>query len=259
MRIVYLCLMTNLNLSLVQYDIAWKEPNSNYSKIRSLLKNSINTDLIVLPELFASGFCVDDIRLAEEMDGPTVHFMQELAAEKAAVVVGSIMISEKGSIFNRMLAIDDKGIISQYDKMHLFSPSAEATNFKSGSKSSDILVKGVKCRLSICYDLRFPYLSYNTSQYDLLINVANWPVQRIKHWDALLKARAIENQVFVVGVNRVGVDPDSHQYPGHSSVYNANGEQLIRFTGEEAQDLSLNISELHEFRKSLPFIKDQKA
>jgi predicted amidohydrolase len=251
--------MTILNLSLVQFDIQWKDPKSNYSKIRSLLKEVTSTDLIVLPELFATGFCVDDIRLAEDIDGQTVAFMQDLANEKSGVVLGTVMISDNNNIYNRMLAVNSSGVIAQYNKMHLFSPSDEAENFVSGTDIVDIAVKNAKCRLSVCYDLRFPYMSYNNSGYHILINSANWPAQRIAHWDALLKARAIENQAYVVGVNRVGVDPDSHQYPGHSSVYNANGEQLIRFTGEEVQQLSLDLKELKEFRKTLPFIQDQKS
>lgn len=245
-----------MNIALVQFDVAWGNKKENFNKIRKISKET-QADLFLLPEMFQTGFCVDEIHYAEEMSGETVKFMRELAVEKDALMAGTFMVKENGNVFNRFVVVGEDGVLAYYDKVHLFRHGGEHEHIHAGNAKSDIEINGKKMRLITCYDLRFPYISYNDSEYDVLLVSANWPSQRILHWDALLRARAIENQSYVVAVNRVGHDIHEHFYPGHSSVYDILGERILRFTGEEVQVVTLDFEKQDEVRKKLPFISDR--
>ncbi len=250
--------MSTLNLSLVQYDIAWKDKSTNFSKIRTLTQQIGATDLMVLPEMFQTAFSVRDTEQAEDMDGESVEFLRKLAHKHSCNVGASLMIKLNEGVVNRFLITNDKDVFAIYDKQHLFALSDEDEKFRPGTVNVDTVIKGFKCRMIICYDLRFPYTSFNTNDYDLLLVIANWPSARIEHWDRLLQARAIENQAYVAGVNRVGMDPFDHAYPGHSSVYDPMGKCLLRFTGEEVQQIELSKKFIDDYRKNYPFISDRK-
>lgn len=243
----------------MQYDIKWREKSTNFDIIRKMLAAESEIDLILLPEMFQTGFAVKEPEEAEGMDGISVTFMRTLAREKNAVVAGSLMIEHDGKLFNRFVVTDASAVLASYDKQHLFELSAEGENFTAGKEKVDVTIKGWKCRLITCYDLRFPYAAYNDSDYDALLIGANWPVQRIRHWDRLLQARAIENQAYVAAANRVGVDPFEVQYPGHSSAYGPNGDRLIRFAGEQVEYVILKAAHLKESREKLPFLKDRRV
>ena len=250
--------MSKFNVSLLQYDISWMDKSTNFHKIRSICSTLKNTDLICLPEMFQTGFSVENPEQAEANGGESLEFMHSLATEHNAVVAGSLMFKDDQEVVNRMILMGVNGVLGHYDKRQLFGLSDEGQHFKAGTANTDVQLKKVGCRLAICYDLRFPYVSLNDTGYELLIVAANWPSMRIAHWDALLRARAIENQAYVVGVNRVGIDPKGVEYCGHSSVYSPSGERLLRFTGEEAVQIELDLAELKTYREKLPFIKDIK-
>ena len=251
--------MSSLNVSLFQYDIAWKDKSTNFKKIETMASELEQTDLILLPEMFQTGFSVESPDQSEAMDGQTIAFMIALAKKHDCMVGGSLMVKLHNQLVNRFVICDCRDVIGIYDKQHLFSPSEENKHFSAGDAKVDVVLHGFKCRLVICYDLRFPYLSFNDSDYDVLMVVANWPVERIKHWDRLLQARAIENQAYAIGVNRVGVDPDGYQYPGHSSVYGPDGDRQIRFLGEGIHNCTLTKSAIELQRNKLPFIADRKV
>lgn len=245
-----------MNIALVQFDIAWGNKVQNFNKIKTLLKDT-QADLFLLPEMFQTGFCVDEIQYAEEMQAETFEFMKEMARSKDALMAGTWMVKDGDAIYNRFVVVGEVGVVAYYDKVHLFKHSNEDQYISAGNAKSDLEINGKRFRLITCYDLRFPYISFNDSEYDAILISANWPSQRIKHWDALLRARAIENQAYTIAVNRVGQDIHGHYYPGHSSVYDMSGERLIRFTGEEVHVVTLDFDKQEELRKKLPFIKDR--
>lgn len=248
--------MSKFRIGLLQTDIIWGIKQANFQKILDLTA-STDVDLLLLPEMFQTGFCVDEIQHAESMEGETVTFLKELALKLNAVVAGTFMYKEGDKIFNRFIAVGNEGVIAFYDKVHLFKYSNEDEFISPGNAKVDLDIAGRKFRMITCYDLRFPYISYNDSDYDVLLVSANWPSQRIKHWDALLQARAIENQAFTIGVNRVGHDSHDIFYPGHSSVYDMLGERLLRFTGEELRICEIDLEQQDELRRKLPFIVDR--
>lgn len=245
-----------LNITLVQSHLKWDDPIANRSHLSILLESLNQTDLIVLPEMFTTAFCMEGE--AETMEGESVHWMLQLAKEKGAAICGSLNIEEEGKRHNRFVWATPGGELAFYDKRHLFSLMEEEKHFSAGSERTIIHYKGWNICPQICYDLRFPVFSRNDSAYDLLIYVANWPVRRIVAWDKLLQARAIENQSYVVGVNRVGVDTNSIVFNGHSAVYDAFGETLV-FLGEEEKVVTLTIDKAiqESIRKKLPFLKDR--
>ena len=249
--------MDQLRVSLVQYNISWAKPEDNFRKIEEIVKSLETSDLIVLPEMFNTGFCVKEPQHAESSNGPSMQFLKELSLKHNVGVASSLMMRTDTGIVNRFVLVDGEDVLCTYDKMHLFHLSGEGEHFVPGAKSVDCEFRGFKIRPIICYDLRFPYLSYNDSDYDLLLVVANWPAMRIGHWESLLEARAIENQAYVVGVNRVGIDPFGVEYPGHSEARGPSGELLLRFTGEHGRTVSLSKSDLNEFRTKLPFLQDR--
>lgn len=250
--------MSTLNVSLVQFDISWMDKSMNFQKIETLCQALQNTELILLPEMFQTAFSVKHPEQAEKMDGESIAFMRKLAKKHSCSVGGSLMIESAHGRHNRFVLTNDKDVYAMYDKQHLFALSDEDANFKAGQHNVDAVINGFKCRMIICYDLRFPYASFNNTDYDVLLVVANWPAERIDHWDALLKARALENQAYVIGVNRVGMDPFDYAYPGHSCVYDYSGRNMLRFTGQEVRQIELSKDALLNYRQKLPFIADRK-
>lgn len=248
-----------MRVALIQSAIIWEDPQAN----RTYFETEINTiseaiDLIVLPEMFSTGFTMNPSAIAETMQGETVSWMQSLAKAKNVAITGSVVIEESANYYNRMLFIFPSGEIQHYDKRHLFTLAGEDKVYTKGTQKLIIDYLGWKICPFICYDLRFPVFSRNTDDYDLLIYVASWPKVRINAWDTLIKARAIENMSYAIGVNRVGEDNNGYQYTGHSQLVDYLGEYLIEPT--EAKGILVAIldkSKMLEVRKKLPFLSDK--
>ncbi len=253
--------MPDLTVSLLQAAPFWEDIPRNLDlfgeKIRALKKEQI----VVLPEMFNTGFSMNAKELAEKMDGPTVQWMKILARQQAVILTGSLIIEEKGHYFNRQLWVLPNGAIAYYDKRHLFSYAGEDQYYTAGKKRLVAQVKGWKIGLFICYDLRFPAWMRQGKEpgarYDLLIIGANWPDTRIAAWDTLLKARAIENQCFVAGVNRIGRDGYGLDYNGHSAFYDPLGNEIQGAGNRETclqQVLKKEI--ITSVREKFPFLDD---
>ena len=231
----------------------------NLTHFANLICGIKETDLILLPEMFNTAFCPDSTHLAEEMHGPTVNWMRKIAKKKKCAITGTLMIKENGNIYNRLVWISEKGGVSTYDKRHLFSPSKESKFISKGNERLIVKLNGWKICPLICYDLRFPVFSRNNVGYDILIYLANWPKQRIDAWDTLLKARAIENQCYTIGVNRIGEDGNSITFNGHSKVFDIYGRELLNIKEniEEVVQIGIAIDDLKIKKNHLNFLKDQ--
>ncbi|MGJ8548143.1 amidohydrolase [Winogradskyella wichelsiae] len=247
-----------LNVAIIQTSLIWENPKEN----RRLLNDKINTitgvDLIVLPEMFTSGFTMNPTLVAETMDGETITWLQQLANEKDAVIMGSLVISENNNFYNRMVCVEPSGKITTYDKRHTFTLAGEDKVYTAGSEKVIFSYKGWKICPLVCYDLRFPVWARNVEDYDLLIYVANWPKVRIKAWDALLQARAIENMTYCIGVNRVGLDGNNYEHSGHSVVYDVLGNRLdhILENEETIEVVTLHKGAITKYREKLNFLND---
>ncbi len=241
-----------LKVSLVQDTLAWGDAAKNMERFTAVIRNiEADTDLIVLPEMFTSGFLMENKHLIAPKLSETLVWMLQMAAEKSAVIIGSVIVEENKQYYNRLYAVDKKGVIDYYDKRHLFRMGQEDMHFSSGSKRLVFHLKGWRICPLICYDLRFPVWSRNQNNYDVLIYIANWPASRRKVWDTLLQARAIENQSYAAGVNRVGVDEKNLEYSGGSAVIDARGNVIRKCTDNCAEVVTvvLNLSELNSFRR----------
>ncbi|WP_010182017.1 nitrilase-related carbon-nitrogen hydrolase [Aquimarina agarilytica] len=248
---------SKLHCVLVQSPILWQQPESNLLKFEQEIETITNTDLIILPELFNTGFCFDT-HLAETMDGTTVQWMQKMAKKSQSALMGSIMILDNDAVYNRMLLVAPSGEIQHYDKLHLFAYGNEDKYFKKGDKTVIFELNTWRIKPIICYDLRFPVSARNTEDYDALICVANWPHTRIEAWDTLLKARAIENQSYTIGVNRVGTDATNLTYIGHSNGYDPLGKPLLETSRNETMlHLILEKETILSIRKKFPFLNDR--
>lgn len=246
-----------LEISLIQDKVAWKNPKANLKNFEKKINKLYNSDIIVLPEMFNTGFCMSPKDTAETMEGETIEWMKQNAMEKRALLIGSLAIKENNQYFNRLIAAFPNGQISYYDKRHLFVLSDEHKNFNQGNQKLIIEYQGWKIKPLICYDLRFPVWARNTEDYDLLIYIANWPESRRKQWRALLKARAIENQCYCLGVNRIGKDGNKYNYVGDSLLYNAIGEKLFDAKSKEmAATIQVTNSDLTNAREYFPVLKD---
>lgn len=247
-----------MNITTIQTDIIWQNKELNLENYQVKIDGIDSTDLIILPEMFTTGFTMNPIPFAESMDGITVQWMKENALNKNSALCGSIIIEEGGKYFNRFIWINPDGSIQFYDKRHLFSFAGENENYTPGDSKLIIDYKGCKICALICYDLRFPVWSRNVENYDVLIYVANWPSRRRLAWRSLLVARAIENQCYVIGVNRVGIDGNNIVYNGDTSIINALGETLyINSQSEDVFTTSISISDLSKIRNLFPFLKDK--
>jgi predicted amidohydrolase len=214
-------------------------------------------DLLVLPETFTTGFLGDTDLPQEDMQGPSVAWMKSIAAEYDSAIAGSAVIMENGNRYNRLVFVNPEGEVSFYDKRHLFAFGGENKRYSAGQSRVVIPYRGWRICLQICYDLRFPAWCRNRNDYDVMLLVANWPARRVHHWLALLEARAIENQSWVIGVNRVGEDGNGIDYPGRSVVFDSQGDCAADLGNEECtRVVALDLEKLQQIRRDLPFQAD---
>ena len=251
-----------LNIVGIQSSIVWEKPAANLEYFgQQISKLPSTVDLVILPEMFTTGFSMNPISIAETMEGPSIKWMVTTAKTNRMALVGSVVIKENAQYFNRLFFIHPNGHIETYDKRHLFTLAKENDQYTSGEERLIVFYKGWRICPLICYDLRFPVWSRNTNEYDLLVYVANWPSIRIHAWDTLLKARAIENMSYCIGVNRVGKDENGYEYNGHTAIYNFLGEKLSRTIEGKENILQCVVSknELQKIRQKLNFLEDQDA
>lgn len=249
-----------LKITIIQSDLIWEDPVQNRFNFAHKIKSiTEDVDLILLPEMFTSGFTMHPEKVAETMNGESVNWMKAMATEANAAIGGSLVISENGNFYNRFVFAQADGTLITYDKRHTFTYAGEDKVYASGDKRCVFDYLGWKFCLMICYDLRFPVWSRNSEHYDVLIYVANWPKPRISAWDTLLQARAIENMSYCVGVNRVGVDANNHEYIGHSAIYDSLGNCLKKLEDkkEGIEHVSLSKNQLSEIRNKFRFLDDQ--
>ncbi|TXE08982.1 amidohydrolase [Gelidibacter salicanalis] len=249
-----------LNIALIQSELAWENPAQNRRDFTKKIEGlSDNVDLVVLPEMFTSGFTMNPARVAETMLGDTILWLKTLASKKQVAITGSLVITEDGNFYNRMVFVHPNGTIEHYDKRHTFTLAGEDKVYTAGSKKLIVKFKGWNICPLICYDLRFPVWSRNAEHYDLLIYVANWPTSRITAWDTLLRARAIENMTYCVGVNRVGTDANNNDYSGHSVAYDVLGNRLDQIPENEVaiEVVALHKKDIATHRSKLSFLSDQ--
>jgi predicted amidohydrolase len=269
--------MNDLRITVIQSDLHWENKEKNIEmfsgKIRSIVEQ---TDLIVLPEMFTTGFSMHPEKFAEDMNGSTINWMRTKAKEKNAVIAGSFICEESKAYFNRLVWMNVDGTYSYYDKRHLFRMGDEDNHYGIGQKKLIVELKGWKICPLICYDLRFPVWARNKKtesriknqksgqnkvvdlEYDVLIYVANWPERRAYPWKSLLVARAIENQSYVIGANRIGTDGNDMYHSGDSMMLDFKGELISKIPSgkEHIETITLNYSDLSEFRKMFPVLLD---
>jgi omega-amidase len=252
--------MSSLTISIIQTNLSWEDKKANLNILGDRISSiKERTEVVILPEMFSTGFSMKPEVLAENMNGETVEWMKRIAASKKIIVSGSVIIEEDGKYFNRLIWMLPNGEYGIYDKRHLFAYGDEHNHYSAGNKRLIASVKGWKINLQVCYDLRFPVWSRQQGdhEYDVLIYVANWPERRSTAWKTLLRARAIENQCYVIGVNRVGEDGNKINHSGDSMIIDPLGEILYQKTGEEdVFTYTLEKEKLLEVRKKFPFWKD---
>ena len=247
-----------LKVALLQKDIVWGDPVKNRKNFSNAMELCGKADLYILPEMFSTGFCSKSQFFAEPAGNSSLEWMKECASRFNAAIAGSIAIDEGGIHYNRFYFVKPDGATEFYDKRHLFTYGGEDNFFKGGKERRIVEYNGFRILLQVCYDLRFPVFSRNMKDYDLAVYVASWPASRAEVWSALLKARAIENQCYVIGVNRVGDDPESH-YSGNSTAIDAYGHTVAACTPEKEETVcaELDLAELEEFRKKFPVLEDR--
>lgn len=252
--------MQHLKLALLQVAIVWQNAEQNrinYAKKINQISEAI--DVIVLPEMFSTGFSMKPALIAETMQGDTVKWMQQVASEKNTAICGSLIISEENNYYNRFIFVHPSGKIDFYNKRHLFTLAGEEKVYTAGTEKVIINYKDWNICLLVCYDLRFPVWARNVENYDALLYVANWPKPRILAWDTLLKARSIENLCYTIGVNRVGFDENNYEYCGHTAAYDCLGNEIASTTEnmETVSLVTLNKKHIFEVRNSLNFLNDK--
>lgn len=248
-----------MHISLIQTSLYWEDFYKNIQHLEEKI-NQLDQkfDLVVFPEMFTSGFTMQPEKVAQNMNGEAIKWLKKMAEKHQIAICGSLIIEEKGKYYNRFMFVTPQLEIFYYNKRHLFALANEHLHYTAGEEKVIVTYKDWKICLQVCYDLRFPAFSRNHEDYDLLIYVANWPKPRIKAWDILLKARAIENMCFVVGVNRIGEDTSELIYNGHSQVIDELGDYLVEpYETDETKTVSLSKVKLLETRKKLPFLNDR--
>lgn len=248
-----------LSIALVQTDLYWKDKVANLAMLEEKIwQIEQPVDLILLPEMFPTGFSMDAPELAEHSNLGVTKWMKQMATQTKSVIAGSVIIQEGGDFFNRLLWVSPDGTILHYDKRHLFRMAQEDLTFSAGQKAPIFSLNGWNICPQICYDLRFPVWSRNRQNqgkmaYDLIFYVASWPAARISAWDALLPARAIENLAYSIGVNRVGIDGNGLAYNGHSAAYDFRGTQICSVQDQDQiQIVTLDAAQLEEYRQKFP-------
>lgn len=251
-----------LKVAIIQSELVWENAMEN-RKIFSKKITAISgqADLVLLPEMFTSGFTMAPENVYETMDGDTVNWLKDIAQKNNIAIGGSLVIEDNKDFYNRFVFVYPDRSIRTYDKRHTFTLAGEDKVYKAGHQKVIITYKGWKICPMVCYDLRFPVWARNTEDYDVLIYVANWPKPRVNAWDTLLKARAIENMCYCIGVNRIGSDANGHDYVGHSGVYNSLGEALCYITDgkEETAIVTLEKDHLNSTRNTLKFLDDRDS
>ena len=252
---------SKMKVSLIQAPLIWENPKSNRDYF-GIKINEVNlaVDLIVLPEMFTSGFTMNPEQVAETMQGVTITWLTALAKARNCAITGSLVIKENGNFYNRLVFVFPSGEVQFYDKRHLFTLSGEDKAYTSGNQKIVIDYLGWRICPLICYDLRFPAFSRNKEDYDLLLYVASWPKIRTNAWDALLKARAIENMSYVVGVNRIGTDANGYEYIGHSQAVDFLGNYIQEpLETEGLFEVELEKEKMLETRQKLGFLNDKDS
>ena len=248
----------SLQIAAIQFDIKWELKYENFKIIEKFLDKISETDIILLPEMFTTGFTMQAEKFSEKMDGETIKWMVLWSKKLDSAIGGSIIISEDSKIYNRFVFVTPEKEIFFYDKRHTFTLANENRYYNKGNNLGIFEYKGWKICSRICYDLRFPVWSRNKYNYDILIYVANWPKKRIKAWDTLLRARAIENMSYCLGVNRVGNDGNKKSYPGHTTFFNYLGDKVATSIEDKNNIISFNFKkdEMISTRKELKFLDD---
>lgn len=250
-----------MKIAFIQAPLAWENPKENRVYFESKINEiQLDVQIIVLPEMFTSGFTMNPERVAEGMEGETLSWLKQLAVSRYCAFMGSLVITEDDQFFNRFVFVAPSGNVEYYDKKHLFTLSGENVAYVAGKEKYIIEYLGWKICPLICYDLRFPVFSRNTEDYDLLVYVASWPKTRVNAWDILLQARAVENMCYAVGVNRLGTDGNGYEYVGHSQAVDFLGHYLQEPTQMEGSFVViLNKEKLIETRQKLGFLNDRDA
>ncbi len=253
--------MSTLTITILQADLHWHNAAANRQAFADAIEALTEaTDLIVLPEMFSTGFTMNAPENAERMDGPTVAWLREQAAQTGSAICGSLIIEAAGNYFNRFLFALPDGALHAYDKRHLFRLADEHEHYAAGKDRLVFTYRGVRICPQVCYDLRFPVWSRNRGDYDLLIYVANWPDRRHHAWATLIRARAIENQCFVAAVNRTGTDGNALPYKGGSAIIDYLGEDLVDLGGRiAAGTATIDLRAMQAFRNRFPFHRDADA
>ena len=251
--------MSHLKVTLVQANLAWEDPVTNRAHFDHLLASAKgDTDLVVLPEMFTTGFTMAGDKWAESMDDPSVSWLRNKAVELKSDVAGSLIIREGEQLYNRLVWATAGGLLYFYDKRHLFRMSGEHKVYAAGTDPLTVTIGTWRIRPFICYDLRFPIWSRNIGNgYDVALFVANWPAARAAHWTALLTARAIENQAYIIGINRVGLDGNGHAYSGDSMALDPQGQVIFHARDQEVvHTVDLDASAQEAYRQSFPAWRD---
>ena len=259
---VYLIVLNNflpmkiLNIAGLNFNMIWKNKSENFKKLEEDLKE-VKTDILLLPEMFSTGFCMQAEEIADQNE-ETLSWLKKLAKEKSFAVCGSASIKENENYFNRFYFVKPNGEVVFYDKRHLFSFAGEDKIYTAGNDRVIVNFKGFRILLQVCYDVRFPVFSRNNQDYDAIFYVANWPETRIDAWKTLLKARAIENQCYVFGLNRIGTDGNNLTYPESSYCFFADGSEISE-TKNTLVTAELNLTKLEAFRNKFQFLSDRDS
>lgn len=246
-----------MKITLLQQDISWGNPAENREKAERAMDARPGADLYVLPEMFSTGFCTEPEGLAEPADSGTLRWMRRYAQVHDCAVAGSVAVQEDGRYYNRFYFVKPDGEVHSYDKKHLFTYGGEDKRFTAGRERVVVEFRGVRVLLQVCYDLRFPVWARNRKDYDMILYVASWPTSRVEAWLALLRARAIENQCYVAGVNRVGADP-ACEYCGGTLVIDPYGQTLAECGRGKACAVTaeVDMEQLEHFRRKFPVLED---
>ena len=246
----------NLKITGLNFDIRWKDKKENFLLIEESFEN-IEADVFVLPEMFSTGFCMTPEEIADR-ENETLEWMKSFALHKNSALCGSASVCENGKFYNRFYFVFPDGKYQYYDKRHLFTFSGEHEKYSAGKDKVIVDFKGWRILLQVCYDLRFPVFSRNNEDYDAILYVANWPEKRIDAWNTLLKARAIENQSYVFGLNRIGNDGNNLSYPESSACFFADGSMASKID-DDLISAEFNHEKLNEFREKFQFLNDRDS
>lgn len=249
-----------MKVTILQRDIVWAAPKENCQRCSEAIDKNPGADIYVLPEMFSTGFCTEPQGIAETTDSATLQWMKLKAAETNAAIAGSVAVTDGEKYYNRFYFVTPEGTVEHYDKRHLFTYGGEHLRFTAGKERVIVGYRGVRILLEVCYDLRFPIWSRNKGDYDMVIYVASWPTPRVQAWSTLLRARAIENQCYVAGVNRVGTDP-ACEYCGDSVIIDPYGKTIAECeSGKECEATAeIDMVSLDAFRKKFPVLDDAET